>query len=882
MTMLGRPDARKDRECDMEDQSCFIDESHRDGINRSSFMEAIGHRLRHRAQDSKILGDHSTERWARVLAMALCLIGTCLGVAEAQTVTLFSIPGPDVSPFAITAGPDGNLWFTERADQIGRITPVGVISEFSAGITPGGGPYGITSGPDGNLWFTEYDGNRIGRITPAGVVTEFSAGITPNSHPVSITTGPDGNLWFTEESGRIGRITPAGVVTEFSAGITPNFGLFAITAGPDGNLWFTEGSGTGRIGRITPAGVVTEFSAVITNASLPYIAAGPDGNLWFTEGYNSSGIGRITTTGVVTEFGVGLTPNAGIAGITTGADGNLWFTESWVGRIGQITPAGVVTEFSAGLPANGGPLGIATGPDGNLWFTEANGNSNGGNSIGRFTIAGAAPPPTAISGLSPVSGPPGTPVVMRGVSFGASQGTSILNICGVAPQISYWSDSTIAFAIPALPVGSTCSVDIGTTLGAATSTAFQVTTTSGISGSVRTSSGKPLANVKLTLIGPSPKIAQSNSQGAFLSSGLAQGSYNVTPSLPGYVFSPVSQDISVSATYATGVSFVGSAILPKIVNISPGQAIGGTAITINGSGFGPYVAGTSQVTFGQSPASIVSWNDTQIVAYAPLIANPTSVLINVVVSTGLVSNAEAFTYQTRMVHLVPESKFGNFGVLVFSKLTPQLPLSSDSVTEQIEIENVTGAWYYVTVTPTTGVSGPDLPSGFFMIGPYAKRSLGTVTFARKAQLSLLAENSINMTACNPLCGTQTNWILLAFGGEMLFRTVFGSPLPTSMLDAVASGSGAIAGSLFSLSYDVGDAVFHLNGAALLSIPGDIWKCLQDPLVQTEVTQAGYTLSPDLIYSLNWLVLWSRAAVISKYLIDTYIYPHIGELDFVAK
>src|SRR5262252_6287005 len=51
-------------------------------------------------------------------------------------------------------------------------------------------PQGITRGPDGNLWFTETSTDRIGRITPAGVVTEFSAGITPGSGPNEITAGP--------------------------------------------------------------------------------------------------------------------------------------------------------------------------------------------------------------------------------------------------------------------------------------------------------------------------------------------------------------------------------------------------------------------------------------------------------------------------------------------------------------------------------------------------------------------------------------------------------------------------------------------------------------------------------------------------------------------
>src|SRR5690349_12794015 len=54
---------------------------------------------------------------------------------------------------AITAGPDGNLWFTLADDQIGRITPAGQVTAFPVPQSPFG-PESITSGPDGNLWFT--------------------------------------------------------------------------------------------------------------------------------------------------------------------------------------------------------------------------------------------------------------------------------------------------------------------------------------------------------------------------------------------------------------------------------------------------------------------------------------------------------------------------------------------------------------------------------------------------------------------------------------------------------------------------------------------------------------------------------------------------------
>ena len=66
------------------------------------------------------------------------------------------------------------------------------------GLTEGSGPLVVVQGPDGNLWFTEFDAAKIGRITPSGTVTEFSAGIQARSQPVGITVGPDDNLWFAE------------------------------------------------------------------------------------------------------------------------------------------------------------------------------------------------------------------------------------------------------------------------------------------------------------------------------------------------------------------------------------------------------------------------------------------------------------------------------------------------------------------------------------------------------------------------------------------------------------------------------------------------------------------------------------------------------------
>jgi virginiamycin B lyase len=81
----------------------------------------------------------------------------------------------------------------------------GTVTEFP--IPTKGTPFDITAGPDGNLWFADPGGNKIGRITTGGAITEFPTP-TASSFPVGITTGPDGSLWFTEEDvSKIGRIS---------------------------------------------------------------------------------------------------------------------------------------------------------------------------------------------------------------------------------------------------------------------------------------------------------------------------------------------------------------------------------------------------------------------------------------------------------------------------------------------------------------------------------------------------------------------------------------------------------------------------------------------------------------------------------------------------
>jgi streptogramin lyase len=233
--------------------------------------------------------------------------------------------GPD----QITKSSDGTLWWTEDgADAIGELSPAGLFHEYPVeGATHGGiiGPSmkGITAGPDGNIWFTNWgsSGDFIGMITPAGKITEFPLSFATD--PYGIASGPDGNLWFIAYgSNTIDVMSTSGTILhEYPVAAAPGTGglgqLEDITVGPDNNLYFT--AQTGYIGEITTSGLVAATPVSTTINTVPgasgpqplAITSGPDGNIWFTDPWTDSiGVLKIATF-VVTNTGDSAAPGSG-------------------------------------------------------------------------------------------------------------------------------------------------------------------------------------------------------------------------------------------------------------------------------------------------------------------------------------------------------------------------------------------------------------------------------------------------------------------------------------------------------------------------------------------------------------------------------------------
>jgi streptogramin lyase len=227
--------------------------------------------------------------------------------------------GPS-SVAGLTVGPDGNVWFTlpgtssegggpggigPLRNEIGRITPSGTVTKFPI-TTARGGAETITAGSDGNVWFTAE--RRIGRVTPNGSITTFRIPIIEKGERVQggvgsvagegrgLIRGPDGNLWFGLLGGWIGRVTPGGMIREF-----PTFMFSATpTAGPDGNLWLIgrnairEGARLPtqvELAKITPSGSFSRYPIPTRLSPTGEMTVGPDGNFWFPLATNE--IGRI-------------------------------------------------------------------------------------------------------------------------------------------------------------------------------------------------------------------------------------------------------------------------------------------------------------------------------------------------------------------------------------------------------------------------------------------------------------------------------------------------------------------------------------------------------------------------------------------------------------
>src|SRR5204863_877446 len=137
-------------------------------------------------------------RHAAILVLCLCLPS----ISRASTIRETAVTTPSSDPTAITAGPDGRVWFVERlGNKVGALAQDGTITEFPI-PTGGSQPAGIVAAPPSEtepagLWFTEQAAGKVASINAeTAELLEFPT-LTASS-PTSITadtSSTNGGIW---------------------------------------------------------------------------------------------------------------------------------------------------------------------------------------------------------------------------------------------------------------------------------------------------------------------------------------------------------------------------------------------------------------------------------------------------------------------------------------------------------------------------------------------------------------------------------------------------------------------------------------------------------------------------------------------------------------
>jgi hypothetical protein len=527
--------------------------------------------------------------------------GACSGTAPC-TVTMngdttvtatFSLKQYTVTP---SAGPHGNI-----SPSTPRTAEHGNTLQFT--VTPDTGYNASVTGTcGGTLSGDIYTTNPI--TADCTVTASFSKKI----YTITATAGPNGS------------ITCSPNLVDFGADsictVTSATGYHADAVTVDGSP-ATLSDNTYTFSNVTANHAIDVTFAINTYTVTPSAGAG---------GSISPNTPQTVNHGSTAQFTV--TPNAGyhvdsVAGTCGGIlSGNSYTTSpvtanctvtatfaintyavsALAGKGGTISPAGTtVVNYGASLTFTITPDasyriadvkvdGSSVGAAATHTFNNINANhSIDAAFVGIYSISG-----TVRMGRSPIAE---VTVILNGPTSGTAITDSLGNysFSGLANG-SYTvtpAKSGLRFApVSRAVIVSGASVirqDFSVTLSAATAIYS-------ISGTV-SAEGSPLAGVTVTLSGADSGSASTDEFGNYSFTGLLDGSYTLTPSLPGFTFSPANRFVTISGTSVTGQDFTGTfsgintysisgKVLTPGTRLSPGLPISGVTITLSGTANG--------------------------------------------------------------------------------------------------------------------------------------------------------------------------------------------------------------------------------------------------------------------------------------------------------
>jgi RHS repeat-associated protein len=379
-----------------------------------------------------------------------------------------------------------------------------------------------------------------------------------------------------------------------------------------------------------------------------------------------SGFGATQGTSILTFNKVGVTPStwsdtsitavvpsnitSGIVAVNVGGVGstpNISFTvplphitsvspnSSTPGTQVTVTGSGFQSQQGAGLLSFSGPLnGFSSPAIINSWSdTQIIANVPANVFSGPISVTQTASSnrdvefqliSPRVTGVGPSTGPVGTQVQINGAGFGATQGSSSLQISGVVTVPISWSDSQIVAAVPSTSHSGAITVFVA---GISSNVTVNFTVPTPRITNISPAAGS--VGSVVTITGSGFQAAQGGGFIEFNTAGANPQSWSDTQIVVAVPAGATSGAVTVATNNGNvaNQNMVFTLPNPIVSNLVPASGPTGTHVQINGSGFGATQGGNT-VTFNAIAASVVSWSDTQITAIVPYTATSGPVAIS--------------------------------------------------------------------------------------------------------------------------------------------------------------------------------------------------------------------------------------------------------------
>lgn len=189
--------------------------------------------------------------------------------------------GAGTYPADLTAGPNGNIWFTQMmADQLAELVITSTVDYDVRGYTDallsGGRPFGVAVSA-GSLYVAQTANDIISIFTPPDSWLHMPPTGLPEAldEPYKLVTDGQGRVWGTERAGNHVSRYGFGSFPEIAryplspAGSAPT----GIAADAQDDIWFTQHR-AGQVGRLRPAAAAHEM---LTYYPLPQPGLAPTG-----------------------------------------------------------------------------------------------------------------------------------------------------------------------------------------------------------------------------------------------------------------------------------------------------------------------------------------------------------------------------------------------------------------------------------------------------------------------------------------------------------------------------------------------------------------------------------------------------------------------------